>query len=96
MNDALPSFRTLGEQAAYAAVLSDLADRDRGGEAVIIFREPTYLDAAVVADRPCQLCRCASARSQTEGAGNLASLSKISAAGLVQTKGLGSALCSLR
>lgn len=59
MNDALPSFRTLGEQTAYAAVLSDLADRDRGGEAVIIFREPTYLDAAVVADRPCQLCRCA-------------------------------------
>jgi len=38
----------LGEQAAYAAVLADLASRDRGGEAVMIFREPTDPDAAVV------------------------------------------------
>jgi hypothetical protein len=59
MNDVLSSFRTLGEQAAYAAVLSDLAGSDRGGEAVMIFREPTYLDAAVVADRPCRCARVA-------------------------------------
>jgi len=38
----------LGEQAACAAVLADLASRDRGGEAVMIFREPTDPDAAVV------------------------------------------------
>ncbi|WP_277969865.1 HAD family hydrolase [Sphingomonas echinoides] len=50
MNDALPSFRTPVEQAAYAAVLADLAGRDRGDEAVMIFREPTDPDAAVVAD----------------------------------------------
>ncbi len=50
MNDALPSFRTLAEQATYAAVLADLAGRDRGDEAVMIFRKPTDPDAAVVAD----------------------------------------------
>ena len=50
MNDALPSFRTLAEQVAYAAVLADLAGRDRGDEAVMIFREPTDPDAAVTAD----------------------------------------------
>jgi len=50
MNDALPSFHTLAEQAAYAAVLTDLAGRDRGDEAAMIFREPTDPDAAVVAD----------------------------------------------
>jgi len=50
MSDPLPSFRTLAEQTAYAAVLADLAGRDRGNEAVMIFREPTDPDAAVVAD----------------------------------------------
>jgi hypothetical protein len=50
MSDALPSFRTPAEQAAYTAVLDDLAGRDRGDEAVMIFREPTDPDAAVVAD----------------------------------------------
>lgn len=50
MSDALPSFRTPAEEAAYAAVLDDLAGRDRGDEAVMIFREPTDPDAAVVAD----------------------------------------------
>jgi len=50
MSDALLSFRTLAEQAAYAAVLADLAGRDREDEAVMIFREPTDPDAAVVAD----------------------------------------------
>jgi hypothetical protein len=29
---------TLGGQAAYVAVLADLAGRDRGGDAVMIFR----------------------------------------------------------
>jgi len=50
MSDALPSFRTPAEQAAYVAVLDDLAGRDRGDEAVMVFREPTDPDAAVVAD----------------------------------------------
>jgi len=50
MSDALPSFRTPTEQAAYAAVLDDLAGRDRGEEAVMMFREPFDPDAAVVAD----------------------------------------------
>lgn len=50
MSDALPSFRTPAEEAAYAAVLDDLAGRDRGDEAVMVFREPTDPDAAVVAD----------------------------------------------
>ena len=50
MNDALPSFRTPAEQGAYAAVLADLAGRDRGNEALMVFREPTDPDAAVVAD----------------------------------------------
>ncbi len=50
MSDALPSFRTLAEQAAYATLLADLAGRDRGNEAVMIFREPSDPDAAVVAD----------------------------------------------
>jgi hypothetical protein len=50
MGDALPSFRTPAEQAAYAAVLADLVGRDRGNEASIVFREPINSDAAVVAD----------------------------------------------
>ena len=50
MSDALPSFRTPAEEAGYAAVLDDLAGRDRGDEAVMVFREPTDPDAAVVAD----------------------------------------------
>jgi len=50
MSDALPSFRTSSEQIAYAAVLDDLAGRDRGREAAFVFREPTDPDAAVVAD----------------------------------------------
>lgn len=50
MSDDLPSFRTPAEQAVYAAVLHDLAGRDRGDEAVIMFREPTDPDAAVIAD----------------------------------------------
>jgi HAD superfamily hydrolase (TIGR01549 family) len=50
MSDALLSFRTLAEQAAYAAVLVDLAGRDRGDEAVMIFCEPIDPDAAVTAD----------------------------------------------
>jgi len=50
MSDAPPSFRTLAEQAAYAAVLGELAGRDRGDEAVMVFREPTDPDAAVTAD----------------------------------------------
>ncbi len=50
MSDALPSFRTPAEQAAYAAVLDDLASRDRGDEAVMVFREPIDPDAAVVTD----------------------------------------------
>ena len=50
MSGALPSFRTPAEQAAYVAVLDDLAGRDRGDEAVMVFREPTDPDAAVVAD----------------------------------------------
>ncbi|MES3154984.1 HAD family hydrolase [Sphingomonas faeni] len=50
MSDALPSFCTPTEHAAYAAVLDDLARRDRGDEAVMVFREPTDPDAAVVAD----------------------------------------------
>ena len=50
MSDALRSFRTPAEQVAYAAVLADLAGRDRGDEATIVFREPIDPDAAVVAD----------------------------------------------
>lgn len=50
MSDALPSFRAPAEQAAIVAVLDDLAGRDRGDEAVMVFREPTDPDAAVVAD----------------------------------------------
>jgi len=50
MTDALPSFRTPAEESAYAAVLADLAGGDRGDEAIMIFREPTDPDAAVVAD----------------------------------------------
>jgi HAD superfamily hydrolase (TIGR01549 family) len=50
MSDALPSFRTPAEQIAYAAVLDDLTGRDRADEAVMVFREPTDPDAAVVAD----------------------------------------------
>jgi HAD superfamily hydrolase (TIGR01549 family) len=50
MSDAFPSFYTPSEEAAYAAVLDDLASRDRGDEAVMVFREPTNPDAAVVAD----------------------------------------------
>jgi len=50
MRNALPSFRTLAEQTAYAAVLGELAGRDRGDEAVMVFREPTDPDAAVTAD----------------------------------------------
>jgi HAD superfamily hydrolase (TIGR01549 family) len=50
MSDALPSFRTPAEQAAYAAVLDDLAGRYREDEATMVFREPTDPDAAVVAD----------------------------------------------
>jgi len=50
MSDALPSFRTPAEQAAYTAVLDDLAGRDRGDEALMVFREPTDPNAAVVAD----------------------------------------------
>jgi len=50
MSDAFPSFRTPAEEAAYAAVLDDLAGRDRGDEAIMMFREPTDPDAAVVAD----------------------------------------------
>jgi len=50
MSDPLPSFRTLAEQATYAALLADLAGRYRGDEAVMIFREPTDPDAAVTAD----------------------------------------------
>ena len=38
------------EQAVYAVVLADLASRDRGSEAVTIFREPTDPAAAVIAD----------------------------------------------
>ncbi len=50
MSDALPSFHTPAEQAAYAAVLADLGGRDRGDEAMMVFREPPDPDAAVVAD----------------------------------------------
>lgn len=50
MSDALLSFRTLAEQAAYAAVLANLAGRDRGDEVVMLFCEPTDSDAAVTAD----------------------------------------------
>jgi HAD superfamily hydrolase (TIGR01549 family) len=50
MSDALPSFRTPAEETAYAAVLDDLAGRDRGDEAVMMFREPFDPDAAVAAD----------------------------------------------
>ena len=48
MSDALPCFRTPAEQAVYAAVLHDLAGRDRGDEAVMVLRESTDPDAAVV------------------------------------------------
>jgi hypothetical protein len=50
ISNALRSFRTLAEQPAYVAVLADLAGRDRGDEAVMVFREPVDPDAAVVAD----------------------------------------------
>jgi HAD superfamily hydrolase (TIGR01549 family) len=50
MSDAFPSFRTSAQQLAYAAVLDNLAARDRGDEAMMVFREPTDPDAVVVAD----------------------------------------------
>lgn len=50
MSDALPSFHTPAVQVAYAAVLDDLAGRDREDEAAMIFCEPTDPDPAVVAD----------------------------------------------
>jgi HAD superfamily hydrolase (TIGR01549 family) len=50
MSDDFQSFRTPAEEAAYTAVLADLAGRDRGDEAVMAFREPTDADAAVIAD----------------------------------------------
>ena len=48
MADTHPS--NPAEQAVYAAVLADLATRDRGSEAVAVFREPTEPAAAVIAD----------------------------------------------
>ena len=48
MADTHPS--NPAEQAVYAAVLADLASRDRGSEAVAVFREPTDPAAAVIAD----------------------------------------------
>lgn len=48
MSDALPSFRTPAEQAVYAAVLHDLAGRDREDEAVMVFCGSTDPDAAVL------------------------------------------------
>jgi hypothetical protein len=50
MSDARPSFRNPAEEAAYNAVLIDLADRPRGNEAVMVFRAPTDPEAAVIAD----------------------------------------------
>lgn len=50
MSDARPSFRNPAEEAAYDAVLIDLADRPRGNEAVMVFRAPTDPEAAVIAD----------------------------------------------
>ena len=63
MNDVLPSFRTPAEQAAYAAVLADLAGRDRGDEAAMMFREPTDPDAVVVADAMTRAGSCTPASS---------------------------------
>ena len=48
MADTHPS--NPAEQAVYAVVLADLAGRDRGSEAVAVFREPTDPAAAVIAD----------------------------------------------
>ena len=48
MADTRPS--NPAEQAIYAVVLADLAGRDRGSEAVAVFREPTDPAAAVIAD----------------------------------------------
>jgi len=48
MTDTHP--RNPAEQAVYAVVLADLASRDRGSEAVAVFREPTDPAAAVIAD----------------------------------------------
>ncbi len=45
-----PDFRNPAEQVAYDAVLTDLADRERGDETVAIFREPSDPEAAVIAD----------------------------------------------
>ncbi len=50
MSDARPSFRNPAEEAAYDAVLIDLADRPRGNEATMVFRAPTDAEAAVIAD----------------------------------------------
>ncbi|MBD8737762.1 HAD family hydrolase [Sphingomonas sp. CFBP 13706] len=50
MSDTHPSFRNPAEEAAYDAVLTDLADRTRGNEAVMVFRAPTDPEAAVIAD----------------------------------------------
>jgi HAD superfamily hydrolase (TIGR01549 family) len=50
MSDASPNFRTQAEKAAYDAVLIDLAGRDRGHEAAMVFCTPTDPEAAVIAD----------------------------------------------
>ena len=42
--------RPPAEQTVYAAVLADLASRDRGSEAVAVFREPTDPAATVIAE----------------------------------------------
>lgn len=50
MTVLFPDFRNPAERVAYDAVLADLAGRDRGEEAAVIFREPIDPEAAVIAD----------------------------------------------
>ncbi len=50
MSDVRPSFRNPAEEAAYDAVLIDLAHRPRGNEAIMVFRAPIDPEAAVIAD----------------------------------------------
>jgi HAD superfamily hydrolase (TIGR01549 family) len=50
MTAPLANFRSPAEQVAYDLVLADLAGRDRGEEAALIFHEPIDAEAAVIAD----------------------------------------------
>ena len=94
--DAIDQVRSVGNIGAHMEKNIDLIIPVDEGEAQILVDLVELLFEEWYVARHARQAKLASALTQTEGAGNLASLSKISAAGLVQTKGLGSALCSLR